>query len=170
MTKSSDAPDISQITDFLYISDFPEEHHVDDIIARNIRLILSMHWLHPAKELNKPPLKLRWLPTIDSPITPMPIWILRKGVDAALPVIDEGHAVLSHCKAGVHRSVAMASCVLIARGYTADEAMALIKEKREVADPYAPHIEKRIRKFERHWLKHHAPEQQTASFGLDDPS
>jgi protein-tyrosine phosphatase len=63
--------------------------------------------------------------------------------------------VLSHCKAGVHRSVAMASCVLIARGYTADEAMALIIEKRPVADPHAAHIEKRIRKFEKVWRRDH---------------
>jgi hypothetical protein len=49
----------------------------------------------------------------------------------------------------------MASCVLIARGYTADEAMALIIEKRPVADPHAPHIESRIRKFEEFWRKEH---------------
>ena len=146
---------LEQLTDYLYISAFPEEHHVDEIIALNIRLILSMHWIRPSKELNQPPLRVLWLPTIDSPITPMPIWILRKGVEAALPVIEEGYAVLSHCKAGIHRSVAMAACILIAKGYTADEAMALIKEKRPVADPYAGYIEKRIRKFELYWAKRH---------------
>ena len=169
MSPSPSGPDISQITEYLYISAFPEEHHVDDIIRRNIRLILSMHWIWPSKELHQPPMRVRWLPTIDSPVTPMPIWILRKGVEAALPVIDEGYAVLAHCKAGVHRSVAMAACILIAKGYAADEAMTLIKEKREVADPYAPHIEKRIRKFERFWLKHHAAEPQTASSRPDNP-
>ena len=155
MSKLLLGPDISQITDYLYISAFPEEHHVDDIVNRNIRLILSMHWIRPGRQLHQPPLRVRWLPTIDSAITPMPIWILRRGVEAALPVIDEGYAVLSHCKAGVHRSVAMASCILIVKGYTADEAMALIKEKRDVADPYASHIEKRIRKFEVYWAKRH---------------
>ncbi len=147
--------DISQITEYLYISAFPEEHHADEIIALNIRLILSMHWIRPSRELNQPPLRVRWLPTIDSPITPMPIWILRKGVEAALPVIEEGYAVLSHCKAGVHRSVAMAACILIAKNHTADQAMALIKERRLVADPYAGYIEKRIRKFERYWARRH---------------
>ena len=155
MSEQLPAHDISQITEYLYISAFPAEHHADEIIALNIRLILSMHWLRPNSKLNERPLRIMWLPTIDTPFTPMPVSMLRKGVEAALPVIDEGYAVLSHCKAGVHRSVAMASCVLIARGYTADEAMALIIEKRPVADPHAAHIEKRIRKFERIWREEH---------------
>jgi hypothetical protein len=59
--------------------------------------------------------------------------------------------VLSHCKQGVHRGVAMACCVLIAKGMTADEAMRLVCERREVSDPYARHIQSRIRLFERDW-------------------
>jgi len=155
MSKKLAPPDISKITDYLFISSFPEEHHRDDIIQRNIRLILSMHWIKPSKELDEPPLHVKWLPTIDSVVTPLPIWILRKGVVAALPVIHDGHAVLCHCKAGVHRSVAMASCVLIGMGYSADDAMALIVEKRPVADPYADYIQRRIRLFEKSWRKGH---------------
>jgi protein-tyrosine phosphatase len=68
-------------------------------------------------------------------------------------VIRDGGSVLVHCVGGRHRSVAMASCVLIARGLTADDAMALIKEKRLVADPYAWYIQWRIRKFERDWIR-----------------
>jgi protein-tyrosine phosphatase len=83
---------------------------------------------------------------------------LKKGVHAALPVIEGGSAVLVHCKAGVHRSVAMASCVLIGKGYTADEAMQLIKEKRAVADPDVGYIQKRIRKFERQWPNQSNPD------------
>ena len=66
-------------------------------------------------------------------------------------VIDDGEAVLVHCKSGIHRSVAQAACVLIGMGYTADDAMELIKVKRAVADPDARHIQKRIRKFESQW-------------------
>jgi protein tyrosine phosphatase (PTP) superfamily phosphohydrolase (DUF442 family) len=112
MVKNLLGPDISRITDYLYISAWPEGEHVDEIQALNIRLILSMHWLKPSRRLNQPPLRVLWLPTIDTPITPMPIRTLRRGVEAALPVIREGGGVLAHCKAGVHRSVAMASCVL----------------------------------------------------------
>jgi protein-tyrosine phosphatase len=155
MSKTENGPDISRITDYLFISAWPEAEHVDEILALNIRLILSMHWIKPSKSLNQPPLRMLWLPTIDTPLTPMPIGTLRRGVEAALPVIRNGRAVLSHCKAGVHRSVAMASCVLIGMGYSADDAMHLISEQREVADPHARHIESRIRKFERYWRQFH---------------
>jgi protein tyrosine phosphatase (PTP) superfamily phosphohydrolase (DUF442 family) len=151
MVKNLLGPDISRITDYLYVSAWPEGEHADEILALNIRLILSMHWQRPSKSLNHPPLRVLWLPTVDTPITPLPIGTLRRGVEAALPVIGEGAGVLAHCKAGVHRSVAMASCVLIGMGYTADSAMHLVKEQREVADPFAGYIQSRIRRFESDW-------------------
>lgn len=143
--------DISHITDYLYISAWPESQHVDEILSLNIRLILSMHWQRPAASLRQPPLELLWLPSFDTPLTPIPLSKLRRGVEASLPVIQAGKAVLSHCRYGVHRSVAMACCVLIGTGYSADEAMHLVSERREVADPYASYIQARIRKFEHLW-------------------
>jgi protein-tyrosine phosphatase len=143
--------DISRITDYLYISAWPESQHVDEILSLNIRLILSMHWQRPAKSLGQPPLQLLWLPTFDTPLTPIPLSTLKRGVEAALPVIREGKAVLSHCRYGVHRSVAMACCVLIGNGLSADEAMRLVSTSREVADPYAGYVQARIRKFEQNW-------------------
>jgi hypothetical protein len=143
--------DISQITEYLYISAWPRGEHVDEIVALNVRLILSMHWRRPSEALGHPPVRLLWLPTFDSPFTPIPIRTLRKGVIAALPVIRDGGAVLVHCVGGRHRSVAMAACVLIGMGYNADGAMRLIRDKRPIADPYAWYIQRRIRAFERDW-------------------
>jgi hypothetical protein len=60
--------------------------------------------------------------------------------------------VLAHCVFGRHRGVAMACCVLIGLGRTAEEAMALVAEKRAVADPHVWYIRGRIEAFERHWL------------------
>jgi hypothetical protein len=145
------SPHTSQITEYLYISAWPRGEHVDEIVALGVRLVLSMHWIRPNRTLGKPPVDLLWLPTIDQPFFPMPIKTLERGVRAALPVINQGGSVLVHCKAGVHRSVAQAACVLIGMGYTADDAMQLIKEKRAVADPDVGYIQKRIRKFEAHW-------------------
>jgi len=145
------SPHISQITEYLYISAWPRSEHVEEIMALGVRLVLSMHWIRPTKALGHPPVGLLWLPTIDKPFFPIPIKTLNKGVCAALPVIEQGSAVLVHCKAGVHRSVAQAACVLIGMGFTADEAMQLIKEKRAVADPYVTYIQKRIRKFASQW-------------------
>jgi protein tyrosine phosphatase (PTP) superfamily phosphohydrolase (DUF442 family) len=145
------SPHISQITDYLFISAFPRGEHVAEIVALGVRLVLSMHWMRPTKMLGIPPVTLLWLPTFDFILLPMPIRTLNKGVLAALLAIREGGSVLVHCKSGVHRSVAQAACVLIGMGYTADDAMQLIKEKRAVADPYARHIQSRILKFEKQW-------------------
>lgn len=143
--------DISKITDYLYISSWPEGRHADEILAHNIRLILSMHWWLPDKDLRTPPLKLLWLPTIDSPLTPIPMRFLVRGTRAALETIREGHSVLTHCRYGVHRSVAMACCVLVGMGIEAEAAMQLVKAGRLEADPYAPYVQARIRKFEAGW-------------------
>jgi protein-tyrosine phosphatase len=143
--------DVSPITDYLYISAWPRGDHAEEIHGLNVRLILSMHWTKPSKSLGQPPVQLLWLPTIDNPLVPMPISTLQRGVDAALPVIREGYRVLVHCRYGVHRSVAMACCVLIGMGSTADEAMKLVEQKRSVADPRAGHIQRRIYIFEQQW-------------------
>ena len=149
MLKKS-APDISRITDDVFISAWPEGEHADEILDLNIRLILSMHWMRPSRTLHRPPLRVLWLPTIDTPFTPMPIATLWRGVEAALPIImRDRRAVLCHCRAGVHRSVAMACCVLIGMGHSAEEAMRLVQEKRAVADPNIWYIRRRILEFER---------------------
>jgi hypothetical protein len=150
MTNRS-VPDVSPITDYLYISAWPRGDHVDEIRAMNVRLILSMHWIKPARNLGDEPIRLLWLPTIDNPLFPMPIRSFELGVKAALPVIKDGYRVLAHCRAGVHRSVAMACCVLIGMGFIAEDAMRLVKEKRGVADPNVGYIRNRILKFEQQW-------------------
>ena len=143
--------DVSSITDYLYLSAMPQGEHAAEIEAMGVRLILSMHWQRPSRSLGQPPVRLLWLPTFDTPITPIPISTLRRGVEAALPVIQGSERVLVHCRYGVHRSVAMACCVLISMGYSSNEAMALVKEKRAVADPDIWYIRSRIVKFGDLW-------------------
>jgi protein tyrosine phosphatase (PTP) superfamily phosphohydrolase (DUF442 family) len=157
MPQSTPTADISQITDTLYISAWPQGDHAAEIKALGVRLILSMHWQRPAKTLGNPPVRLLWLPTIDFPLFPLPMNTLRRGVEAALPVIKRGEGVLVHCRAGVHRSVAMAACVLIATGLSAGEAMQLIKARRPIADPDIWYIQNRIRKFETEWQQSNSP-------------
>ena len=143
--------DVSAITEQLYIAARPRSRHVAHIQELRIDLVLSMIWFRPTHELMRPPFKIVRLPTIDNPLAPMPMWFLRRGVAAALPVLDSGGRVLVYCRAGRHRSVAMACCILIAQGMTADGAMDLVVERRPIADPHARHIESRIRAFERDW-------------------
>jgi hypothetical protein len=143
--------DISRITDYLYIAAHPGAEEAEAIEGFNVRLIINMIFHRPAEVYKHPPFRLLTLRTFDSIFLPIPIYMLKRGVQTALPAIEDGVGVLIYCREGRHRSVAMASCVLIGNGYSADDAMTMIKERRRVADPYAWHIERRIRKFERIW-------------------
>jgi len=158
LLSSSSVLDASAITDALYIAKRPRSHHVSGVRELKIDLVISMIWFRPSSELMRPPFKVVRLPTVDHPWFPIPLWMLRRGVEAALPVMNDGGRVLVYCRGGRHRSVAMASCILIGLGTTADEAMRLVIAGRPVADPHAPHIEKRIRAFERDWIARQEPE------------
>lgn len=149
--------DISEITDQLYIASRLHARHVESVRDLDIDLILSTIWLAPTRGLRREPFRSLWLPLVDSPLVPLPLFILRRGARAAVLVMASGGKVLIYCRGGIHRSVAMASCILIARGMAADEAMALITDYRPVADPHAPYIERRIRAFEKDWLSRQRP-------------
>jgi len=145
--------DISKITDQLYIAAHPKAEDANAIRDMNVRLILNMIFIRPADVYRNPPFRMLTLRTFDSIFLPIPIGKLVKGVKAALPVIERGESVLVYCRQGRHRSVAMAAAVLIGQGCSADEAMQLISSKRSKADPYAWHIQRRIRKFEEVWRR-----------------
>lgn len=144
-------PDVSRITNYIFLSSLPRHEHADHIWQLGVRLVVSMPLYRPPSVYCQPPFAFVHCPSIDSPLVPIPLFMLRRGTLAALPVIDHGQAVLIHCKSGIHRSVAMATCILIAQGYAAEDAMRLVIQQRPVADPHAPHIESRIRAFERDW-------------------
>ncbi len=146
-----DVLNISQITDYLFISGWPAAKHVPEIADRGITLIISMIREKQDKELMEPPFQNIQLSTTDFVLTPMSTDKLHQGVEAALPVIENGGKVLTYCKSGIHRSAAMATCILIGQGYTVDEATNLVKEKRAAAKPDTPHIHKQIEKFAEEW-------------------
>ncbi len=148
---------VSQITPQLFIAPRPHSHHVEHIRGLNVQLVLSMIGVTPPRALAQPPFMLLRLPVYDNFLLPIPLAVLQRGVEAALPVMEAGGRVLCYCRAGRHRSVAMAACILIARGMTADVAMDTIVRMRPYADPHARHIEGRIRAFERMWLLEHPP-------------
>ena len=149
--------DVSAITDQLFIAARPHARHVEHVRGLGVDLVLSMIWFAPTRALTQPPFRLIRLPSFDNPLLPIPLSMLRRGASAAALVLDAGGRVLVYCLAGRHRSVAMASCILIAEGMTADEAMDTIVAHRPVADPHARHIERRIRAFERDWLRRQRP-------------
>lgn len=144
--------DISQITDYLYVGAQPKPVHADDLRALGVRLIISMRGeKRPPTTFAQPPLHVLWLKTYDTFFTPIPIHKLMEGVQAALPVIQSGGRVLTHCHRGRHRGVAMAAAILIAMGHSADEAMRLLRDRRAIAHPEAWYIRRQIKRFETHW-------------------
>jgi len=148
--------DVSAITDNLFVSSKVRASHVEDLRGMGVDLVLSMTWLAPPRILSKSPFRLVRLPTFDFWLLPIPLFVLRRGVAAAAPVLEAGGQVLVHCRGGRHRSVVMAACILVAMGMSADEAMDTIVAHRAVADPHAWYIERRIRAFERDWLRRKA--------------
>jgi hypothetical protein len=142
----------SHITPNLIVGGMPGRGDYAQLHEMGVQLVLNMRlWERlPAGE-PEPPMPVILLHTVDSPFTPIPLSALEKGVRAALPIIEAGGRVYAHCAYGRHRGVAMGSAILIAQGYTAKDAMRLIKEKRPIADPDAFYIRWRIEAFERKW-------------------
>lgn len=144
--------DISQITDYLYVGGQPEAKHADQLKALGVRLVISMRAeRRPPPAFHQPPLSAKWFRTYDTFFTPISVGTLVDGVQAALPIIEQGGRVFVHCHHGKHRSVAMAAAILIAKGHTAGEAMRVLRERRAAADPQAWYIRRQIEKFEREW-------------------
>lgn len=144
--------DYSQITDYLFIGRTPHTLDYDLLRSLGVQLVINMRIERkPYLDEHNPPMAVVRLPTIDSPLFPIPMRPLLKGVRAALPVIESGGKVYVHCQAGVHRAVTMGSAILIAQGYKPEEAMDLIKEQRPAADPDAWYIRRRIMKFAKIW-------------------
>ncbi len=144
--------DISEITDSLLVGAQPRAEDSSEIAARNVRLIISMiAGAPPPQCFGDAPLSCLWLPAYDTFLTPIGSRKLMQGVEAARRVISEGGRVLVYCQKGRHRSVIMASAILIASGYSADEAIALLRARRQVSDPQTWYIRRQIHKFEALW-------------------
>jgi protein-tyrosine phosphatase len=150
ISDETDVLDISEIAESLFISNWPIAKHVPVINSYDIDLIVCTVMEMQDKELKKPPLKMVQIRLIDAPFLPMPLFQLRRGVEAALPIMESGGKVLTFCKSGIHRSAAMASRTLIGQGYSAEEAISLVESKRPQAD-LNDALRKRIKTFEQAW-------------------
>jgi protein tyrosine phosphatase (PTP) superfamily phosphohydrolase (DUF442 family) len=156
--------DISQITDSLFIGRQPSPADYERLRELGIRLIINMRFLRgPQPDAPSPastppqPISTLWLRSIDSPLFPLSIQKLKQGARAALETIYQGGRVLAHCAYGRHRGPAMGACILIAQGYTPQEALQLITQRRPIADPFAFYILPRILKFAQEWRSQPSP-------------
>jgi hypothetical protein len=144
--------DYSKITSSLYVGTTPKTRDYVLLHQLGVKLVLNMRiGLPPVPDPISPPIRSLWFPTVDSPIIPIPIRALHKGVSAALEVLDQGGVVYTHCSHGRHRGPAMGACILIANGMVPGQAMDLIEQNRSVADLHTWYIKQRIMKFATEW-------------------
>ena len=149
--KSRHPFEYSQITDQLYVAAWPTGEDYEVLTELGVRLVINMDWVPADEKLSEPPLRVLTISEWDTPVTPMSMNNLWKGVNRAQEVFDEAGLVMMYCKGGIHRSVVMACCILISLGYSAEEAMTLVKARRPVADPYSKGAKSSILKFEEEW-------------------
>lgn len=146
----------SQITPQLFVGNQPDGSNYQHLHELGIRLLINMRYESaPTPDPINPPIPVLWLRTIDSPFFPLPIRLLSQGAEEALKVMADGGKVYVHCAHGVHRGPAMAACILIAQGWSVDEAIALIRQNRPIADPGIFYIRWRINRFAQAWEKRH---------------
>ncbi len=144
--------DFSQVAKQLYLGTTPNAQDYHTLRGLGVRLVINLRVERPpVPDLHNPPLHTLWLPVFDTPFVPIPIYMLNRGVHAALEMLADGGGVYTHCAAGVHRAPAMASAILIAQGQTPEEAMRQVKQARPIADPYIWYIKRRILRFARLW-------------------
>jgi protein-tyrosine phosphatase len=75
-----------------------------------------------------------WNP-IDDDFEPKPREVFARGVEFGLAALEDSRAKLFvHCAAGVHRSPMMTLALLAVMGWSLDDAMDLIEERRPSAD------------------------------------
>lgn len=141
----------SQITDRLFIAAWPVGENYNEIVGLGVRLVINMDWVPADPKLSEAPLRVLTLVTHDSPVTPMPLEKMWTGVRAAGEMIAKGDKVMVYCKMGRHRSATMACCILVSQGYTADEAIQKVREKRPMARPDHGSFKRVIEKFETEW-------------------
>lgn len=142
----------SKITDQLFIGTTPRPEDYTTLRKLGVGLVINMRFERPPySDPHTPPLPVLWLPSVDSPLFPISIKKLAKGVTAALETIQSGLAVYTHCHHGKHRGAAIGAAILIGLGYSPEEAMQLVAKRRLVADPHVWYIRRQIERFATFW-------------------
>lgn len=161
--------DYSQITESLYIGTTPCPEDYPLLHQLGVKLVINMRLeRRPHPDPHQPPMRLLWLPSIDSPLAPISIHKLHQGVRAALATMETGGKVYVHCAKGRHRGPAMGAAILIALGYSPEHAMQIIEQQRRTASPHAWYIRSRIHRFAKSWGIPEKPCKDFSPSGLPD--
>ncbi len=140
--------DKSQITDSLYVGRTPRKGDYQALHDLGITLLVNMRaeWPSPLVARQKL-IQDVWVPSLDLPIGFVSQKRLLATAQLAKKVIDAGGKVYVFCHKGRHRSVAMASAILMLQGYSLDEVHSLFAMQRPVADLERYQVRRSVRRF-----------------------
>ncbi len=128
--------DMTWITDRLAIGGgIWTDANMQQIVRAGITHIIDMQLEFDDTVLAEPyGVEVLWLP-VDDDFRPKPSDIFQRGADFALRALDDSNGKLYvHCAAGVHRGPMMALAVMRVLGWRAEDAMAVVEERRPVVD------------------------------------
>jgi protein-tyrosine phosphatase len=111
------------------------EQNMMEVTRAGITHIIDMQIEFDDTRLAEPyGVRVLWNPT-DDDFRPKPPELLQRGVEFALGALEDPEAKLYiHCAAGVHRAPMMALAVMRAQGWSLEEALETIEERRDVVD------------------------------------
>lgn len=111
------------------------ENNMSELARMGVTHVIDMQIEFDDTPLGRPlGIQVLWNPT-DDDFEPKPAELFQRGVEFAQSALEADDARLFiHCAAGVHRAPMMALAVLGSMGWSVEDAMELIEERRPVAD------------------------------------
>jgi protein-tyrosine phosphatase len=105
------------------------------VVRAGVTHVIDMQLEFDDTELAKPfEIDVLWNP-IDDDFQPKAAEVFERGVEFAEKALDgDGHRLLVHCAAGVHRAPMMTLAILGTMGWKLQDAMDLIEARRPVVD------------------------------------
>jgi protein-tyrosine phosphatase len=104
----------------------------DAVVDREFDLVLSFYSRHGHGPAAGVPSRYAHIP--DGILTDLDLDTVRDFAQLGVTAIRSGQTVLARCQAGLNRSGLLTAFILLDLGHTADDAIALIRERRS---PYA---------------------------------
>jgi atypical dual specificity phosphatase len=105
------------------------EQKLRELAERGVQLVVNLHpRAHAAGLLEQLGLVELHLPVAD--FTPPSAEQLEAGVEAMREAVDAGEGVAVHCGGGLGRTGTLMACYLVARGASAEEAIAQVRRMR----------------------------------------
>ena len=156
--------DISWITDRIAVGGWIEtDEKRESVAGAGITHVIDMAW-----ESDDTPLQAFGIKvlrnTTDDDFQVKPPELLQKGVEFAVEALrDPQSKLFIHCVAGRHRGPMMTLAVFCALGWSMDNAMSMIAERRPVVDWAPAYVESVAGFLRRYQPKHSAPVETTSA-------